>query len=111
MKKTLALLLTVSMVLMFGFAMADETYEMEMVGNSFSIEYCNINVDGARAAVEDLAAEGITVKIFIATFSCLNKEIPKVEPASVLLTSTTTGVFPRYSLVSMFFTNAPSGTV
>lgn len=48
------------------------------------------------------SAEGITVKIFIATFSCLNKEIPKVEPASVLLTSTTTGVFPRYSLVSMF---------
>lgn len=63
MKKTLALLLTVSMVLMFGFAMADETYEMEMVGNSFSIEYCNINVDGARAAVEDLAAEGITVNL------------------------------------------------
>lgn len=40
-----------------------KSYEFEMVGNSFSIEYCNINVDGARAAVEDLAAEGIEVNL------------------------------------------------
>lgn len=38
-------------------------YSIEMVGNSFSIEYCNINVDGARAAVEDLAKEGIQVEL------------------------------------------------
>ena len=32
-----------------------DTFDVEMVGNSFSIEYCNINVDGARDAVDDLA--------------------------------------------------------
>lgn len=38
-------------------------YNIEMVGNSFSIEYCNINVDGARAAVEDMKKEGVTVNL------------------------------------------------
>ena len=37
-----------------------DTFDVEMVGNSFSIEYCNINVDGARDAVDDLAKKGVT---------------------------------------------------
>lgn len=36
-----------------------DTFDVEMVGNSFSIEYCNINVDGARDAVDDLAKKGL----------------------------------------------------
>lgn len=41
----------------------EKEYSIEMVGNSFSIEYCNINVDGAKAAVEDLKGEGINVDL------------------------------------------------
>lgn len=40
-----------------------DTFDVEMVGNSFSIEYCNINVDGARDAVDDLAKKGVTVNL------------------------------------------------
>lgn len=29
-------------------------YHIEMVGNSFAIQFCNINVDGAKAAAEEL---------------------------------------------------------
>ena len=53
-------------VLAYGLSvMAEEstTYDVEMVGNSFSIEYCNINVDGAKAAVEDLKKNGVDVKL------------------------------------------------
>lgn len=31
-----------------------EGYYIEMVGNSFAIQFCNINVDGAKAAAEEL---------------------------------------------------------
>lgn len=31
-----------------------EGYHIEMVGNSFAIQFCNINVDGAKAAAEEL---------------------------------------------------------
>ena len=31
-----------------------ESYYVEMVGNSFAVQFCNINVDGAKAAAEEL---------------------------------------------------------
>lgn len=31
-----------------------DSYTIEMVGNSFAVQFCNINVDGARAAAEEL---------------------------------------------------------
>lgn len=37
-----------------------DTFDVEMVGNSFSIEYCNINVDGARDAGIPVIAYDIT---------------------------------------------------
>lgn len=61
--KTMALTLSMALLLSCGLAAAEESYDIEMVGNSFSIEYCNINVDGARDAVEALAEQGITVNL------------------------------------------------
>ena len=29
-----------------------DSYVIEMVGNSFAVQFCNINVDGARAAAD-----------------------------------------------------------
>lgn len=31
-----------------------DSYVIEMVGNSFAVQFCNINVDGARAAADEL---------------------------------------------------------
>lgn len=42
---------------------AESEFYIEMVGNSFSVEYCNINVDGAEAAVEDLKNDGVEVTL------------------------------------------------
>ena len=55
--KLTALVLCLCLALCLPTAMAEknESFNIEMVGNSFSIEYCNINVDGARGAVDELA--------------------------------------------------------
>ena len=63
--KLTALVLCLCLALCLPTAMAEknESFNIEMVGNSFSIEYCNINVDGARGAVDELAQKGVTVKL------------------------------------------------
>lgn len=61
MKKVLSILMVVG--LLFGISFStlavnnEEDLRIEMIGNSFAIEFCNINVDGAKVAAEELGVD------------------------------------------------------
>lgn len=108
-----------------------QDFEFEMVGNSFSIEYCNINVDGARAAVEDLAKEGVNVNLeYNASadssqvdeqINIINQALAK-QPAALLLAAADSGSLDEQMLAAksagipviaydITFDNPPEGTL
>lgn len=110
---------------------ASQDFEIEMVGNSFSIEYCNINVDGAKAAVEDLAKEGINVKLSYNAsadssqvdeqINIINQALAK-QPAALLLAAADSGSLDEQMMAAqsagipvvaydITFDNPPEGTL
>lgn len=104
---------------------------VEMVGNSFSIEYCNINVDGARDAVDDLAKKGVTVNLTYNAsadssqvdeqINILNQALAK-QPNAILIAACDSGALDEQMITArdagipviaydITFDNAPEGSL
>ena len=110
---------------------SNSTYDIEMVGNSFSIEYCNINVDGARDAVDDLAKKGVTVNLTYNAsadssqvdeqINILNQALAK-QPNAILIAACDSGALDEQMITArdagipviaydITFDNAPEGSL
>ena len=108
-----------------------DTFDVEMVGNSFSIEYCNINVDGARDAVDDLAKKGVTVNLTYNAsadssqvdeqINILNQALAK-QPNAILIAACDSGALDEQMITArdagipviaydITFDNAPEGSL